>query len=112
MKRPDVSVPSPETAAAPVDVPKLLKLCPHLADALLAPMWEDGTPKGSRALMAFVDDGAIRLLLKVESPSLKTSVAARTWDDVFAALEGCLRSGQVVWEQDNRPQTTPKKGRK
>lgn len=112
MKRPEVGAGPSAAEVVQAEMPKLLSKCPHFADLVVNPVWDDGERKGSRAVMLFIDDGAFRLLFKVESPNLKFSVVARTWDDVFAAAELCVKSGQVVWETDQRPQSTPKRGKK
>lgn len=77
-----------------------LSLFPTLCDLLTDPNWEDLSPKGKICLMLFIDDTAVRVLLKLEADCLKTSCVGRTVDDALAALDQMLKTGQVIWEQD------------
>lgn len=90
----------------------VLSLFPNLSDLVLNPNWEDLSAKGKRCLMLFIDDSATRLLVKLEGDCLKFSAVAHSVDEVLAVAEKLLTTNQVVWEQDQAPQSRPTKKRK
>lgn len=112
MKRPDKVSSAGLPSLAEKDESLALSMFPHVSDLLLDPNWEDMTPKGKRCLMFFIDETAVRVLVKLEGDCLKCSAVARSFDECLSALEMLLKSGTVVWEQDQpRPQMGRKKGK-
>lgn len=103
MKRPDKVTPAGLPSLAVKDESLILSMFPCVEDLLLDPNWEDLTPKGKRCLMFFIDESAVRVLVKLEGDCLKASAVARGFDDCLAALEQLLKTGQIVWEQDSPP---------
>lgn len=95
-----------------VEVPRMLVKLPTVADLLLQPTWEDGTPKDGAALFVFPSFSSVRLLVKVGCPALKLPVLGRTWDEAWAALEAILKGDDIPWEQDNGPTQKAAKKRK
>lgn len=102
MKKPAVSKSNAMPSLALHQESATLSRFPHLADLLLNPNWDDATAKGKRCLMVFIDDSAIRVLVKMEGDGLKTSVPAHGLDDALASLEKLLATNQVIWEQDGQ----------
>lgn len=100
MKRPILKAEVEEGAIARVDPPKSLAKLTHVAELLCQPQWEDGSRKGQRCAMVFIEPLTFKILVKVENPPLKLMVSGRSWDDAWAALEAVLRSDDVPWEQD------------
>jgi hypothetical protein len=112
VKRPDVLGAPDGGAVLPVELPKCLKGLTALSEFLGSPIWDEGSQLGQRCLMLFVDNASVRVLVKVEQPPLKCSVAGRSVDDAFAGMDAALRSSTVVWEQDvPRPGPVAKKRR-
>lgn len=109
MKRPDKVSAAGLPSLATKDESLALSMFPHVEDLLLDPNWDDATPKGKRCLMFFIDESAVRVLLKLEGDCLKCSAVARGFDESLSALEMLLKTGTVVWEQDQPP---PQRGRK
>lgn len=73
---------------------------PTLDSLLFDSNWSDNSPKGKRCVMVFIDEVAMRILVKLENDCLKASCVARSWDELLATMEKLLKSGQVVWESD------------
>jgi hypothetical protein len=109
MKRPEKAAASGLPSLTPPQESVVLAMFPTLSELLLDPNWDDGTPKGKRCLMMFIDDSATRMLVKMEGDGLKGSCVARELDEVFAVAEKLLVTGQWVWEQDQQP---PPRGKK
>lgn len=103
MKRPNVAEDGGVTLPIRVEVPKMLSKLSQTAELLVQPAWDDGVVKGERALFMFIDGVTVRLLVKVGNPPLKLSVAARGWDEAFAALEAVLKTEDIPWQQDDKP---------
>lgn len=75
--------------------------------------WSNGKAKGQCCLMFFIQPGAVRLLYKCSTPSLKTSVAGRDLDDVLRVFQDTLALNAIVWEPDNYvPPAKARKGKK
>lgn len=74
-----------------------------LAELLAAPLWEDKTKKGERALFVFVRTGSVLTTLKVQHPALKLTAIAPTVDASLAALELLLANDDTTWQHDPSP---------
>lgn len=109
VKRPDKSSAAGLPSLAEVDDSVVLSFFTSLSDLVLNPNWEDKTPKGKRCLMFFIDESAVRVLVKLEGDGLKCSAVGRTFDECLGALEMLLKDNTIVWEQDT---PSPHKGRK
>lgn len=110
MKRPDNASAAGLPSLAVHQETVTLSRFPNLADLLFDPNWDDGTPKGQRCVMVFIDDYATRMLVKLETDCLKFSVPGKSLDECLAAAELLLKNGKVVWEQDRpREHARPKK---
>jgi hypothetical protein len=109
MKRPEKASATGLPSLAERQESLALSMFPHVEELLLDPNWDDLAPKGKRCLMFFIDDTAVRCLVKLEADLLKASCVARGFDECLAALELLLKTGQVVWEQDSPP---PARGKK
>jgi hypothetical protein len=98
--------------SGPVDQPKLLAKLPTIADLLLTPTWEDGSPKEGTCLFVFPSTTLVKLLVKVGCPPLKLMVQGRNWDEAWACLEAILKGPDVPWEQDTGGQAGSRKKKK
>jgi len=103
VKRPEKVAAAGLPSLAQKDESLALSMFPFVEDLLLDPNWEDLTPKGKRCLMFFIDESAVRVLVKLEGDCLKASAVAKGFDECLAALEQLLKTGQIVWEQDQPP---------
>lgn len=112
VKRPEIKAPAEGQQLARVEPPKLLGKLATVAELLVQPAWDDGVPKGERAVFVFVSSTLVKLLVKVENPPLKMLVSGRSWDEAWAALEAVLRGDDVPWEQDTPRDEGAKKKRK
>jgi hypothetical protein len=112
MKCPVVKAPDSNQQLARVEPPKQLKGLVQVAELLCQPGWEDGIPKGERAVFVFVSATLVKLLVKVENPPLKMLVSGRSWDEAWAALEAILRGDDVPWEQDEVREKPNRKAKK
>jgi hypothetical protein len=110
MKKPVVADRGADDPQPRVEPPKMMKGLTAVTEVVCQPCWEGGEAKGERALFLFLSSSLVKILLKVQSPPLKLMVSGRTWDEAYAALEACLRSPDVPWEQDApRDDRSPKK---
>jgi hypothetical protein len=100
VKKPVVDTVNGNDALCRVEPPKMLAKLPNVAEILAQPIWEDGDPKGDRALFCFISTTLVKLLLKLESAGVKLMVQGRSWDEAWAALEAVLRAEKVPWEAD------------
>lgn len=100
VKRPDVK--TSDEHGGGVDLPgsKVLMKFERLADLLQSSTYDDGTAKGQRCLMLFIDGATVRVLAKVQRPPLKLSSIGRSVDEALAALDALLGAPDVPWECD------------
>jgi len=85
---------------------------PTLDSLLFDHNWSDNSLKGKRCLMVFIDEVAMRMLVKLEGDCLKTSCVARSWDELCMVMEKLLKTNQVVWESDAPRQQGQQKKKK
>lgn len=109
MKKPVVKGAGEGPSLARVETPKMLVKLPNISELLVQPAWDDGEPKGERAIFGFVSGTLVKFLVKVEHPPLKLMISGRTWDEAWAALEAVLRQEDIPWEQDEPRQARGKK---
>jgi len=109
MKRPDAK--SDVLGMASFDLPmsKLLGKLDRLNSLLNEGCWDDSSPKGSRAIMIFLEGTLVRCLVKIETPCLKVSTTGRTLDESLSSMDVLLGAADVPWEQDQPRQGKPRK---
>lgn len=103
LKKPMVQIADPKHLLKRVELPKILKTLPLIAEVLVQPVWGDSDNKGESALMVFRKGQDYRALLKVEVPALSLSVPGTSLDHVLSALEAILGGDDIPWAPDASP---------
>jgi len=104
MKMPKVATTDPESDIPEVWSPsKVFKTMTRVNEAVSNPSWDEGTPRGERAVMMFVKASSVTLIYKVQRPPLKLVVAGPNIDEAFAALEAALSLDSPPWQADDSP---------
>lgn len=86
----------------PMRDPSMEKVCPTLWQFLTDRTYDDGSKREPGSLLAFCQDGVIKLMLRDRDAGLCLWIASRTLSDAFKAAEGGLTNPDAEWRVDRQ----------
>lgn len=101
MKRPNKPTDSPVSQGSVCD-PQMQQRCPLLWEHLTCQAYEDGSKREPSTLLVFLQDGALKGMLRDKDGERCLWVAARSLVGLFDAIEGQLTDDMADWRPDRR----------
>ena len=80
-------------------------LFPTLWEYLSGDTWDDGSARATSTMLAFVEDGMVKLCVNDRALQRKAWMTGRSPEAALAALEAALAAGNIEWRPDKAPGT-------
>ena len=101
MKRPEK--PTGDRPVGPgVSDPQMQQRCPALWEYLTSTVYDDGSPREPSTLLVFLQDGALKGMLRDKDGDRCLWVAARSLVGLLDALDGQVQDPSADWRPDRK----------